>query len=301
MPTVFRPYCGQKGFTRDHMRVHDFLVRINSEKTVTPNFPWGRWEWMFCLERFLDTEHLDRIGIWEDAGEIVALATYEAQLGEAWFCVDESYSSLKEEMLLYALKALEKDDQFRALIPDSDAAFQDIAARLGFFPTQKCEPVSVLPLHKPLLPISLPDGFSLVSLEDEYDLKKYNRVLHRGFNHEGDAPENEEALRGRAMELSGPHSDLSLKIAVKAPNGEFVAYCGMWYLDGTADALVEPVATDPAYRRMGLGKAAVLEACRRCALRGAKTAYVGSSQQFYYNIGFRPFSRETWWERKRTE
>lgn len=298
MSAVFRPYCGQKGITEDYMRVHDFLVRINRDKPVTPNFPWGRWAWMFCLECFLDTEHLNRIGVWEDKGEIVALVTYEAQLGEARFLVDERYDFLKEEMLLYASSALEKDGKLSALIPDSDAVFQNTAAQLGFFATQNYEPVSVLPLDTPLLPISLPDGFSLVSLEEEYDLKKYNRVLHRGFNHEGDAPETEEALTGRKMELSGPYTDLSLKIAVKAPNGEFTAYCGMWYLEGTTEALVEPVATDPQFRRMGLGKAAVLEACRRCALRGAKTAYVGSSQQFYYTIGFRPYSKETWWERK---
>lgn len=296
MPAVFRPYCGEKGFSPDYMRVHDFLVRINLGGMASPNFPWGRWEWMFCLGRFLDTEHLNRIGVWEDGGEIVALATYESKLGEAWFCVDPRYAFLKEEMLCYAADALRKDGKFRALIHDSDAAFQAIAARKKFFPTQGYEPTSVLPLTAPLQPYPLPEGFSLVSLADECDLKKYNRVLHRGFNHEGDAPEDEETLKERALELSAPHSELSLKIAVKAPNGEFVSYCGMWHLDGAADALVEPVATDPAYRRMGLGRAAVLEACSRCALRGASVAYVGSSQQFYYSIGFRPLPRETWWE-----
>lgn len=298
MPAKFRPYCGEKGFSPDHMRVHEFLVRINRGKMASPNFPWGRWAWMFCLERFLDTANLNRIGVWEDEGEIVALVTYEVQPGEAWFCIDPRYTFLKEEMLRYASCALQKDGKFRALIPDSDAEFQEIAARSGFIPTQDSEPVSLLPLDAPLPAVSLPEGFSLVSLADEYDLKRYNRVLHRGFDHEGEAPETEEDLAERAMELSGPFADLSLKIAVKAPNDEFVSYCGMWHLDGAADALVEPVATDPAYRRMGLGRAAVLEACRRCAERGALAAYVGSSQQFYYNIGFRPVWRETWWERK---
>jgi predicted N-acetyltransferase YhbS len=49
---------------------------------------------------------------------------------------------------------------------------------------------------------------------------------------------------------------------------------------------------------MGLGRAAVLEGLRRCAKLGAKRAFVGSSQQFYYNIGFRPYTSNTWWERK---
>jgi predicted N-acetyltransferase YhbS len=55
------------------------------------------------------------------------------------------------------------------------------------------------------------------------------------------------------------------------------------------------VATDPAYRRIGLGRAAVLEAIKRCGKLGAKRAFVGSSQQFYYSIGFRPYATSTWW------
>jgi len=31
---------------------------------------------------------------------------------------------------------------------------------------------------------------------------------------------------------------------------------------------------------------------------GAKIALVGSSQQFYYSIGFRPFATSTIWEKK---
>jgi predicted N-acetyltransferase YhbS len=83
-----------------------------------------------------------------------------------------------------------------------------------------------------------------------------------------------------------------------APDGEFVSYCGMWYEPGTGYALVEPVATDPRYRRMGLGRAAVLEAVRRCGVLGARQAFVGSSQQFYYSIGFYPCCNETFWELK---
>jgi len=85
---------------------------------------------------------------------------------------------------------------------------------------------------------------------------------------------------------------------VLAPDGNFASYCGMWQDGASQNALVEPVATDPAYRKMGLGRAAVLEAVRRCGLLGAKRAYVDSSQQFYYNIGFRPCITSTFWERK---
>jgi GNAT superfamily N-acetyltransferase len=99
-------------------------------------------------------------------------------------------------------------------------------------------------------------------------------------------------------EMLLPNVDLGLKVAVVAPDGNFVSYCGMWYTPEAGYAVIEPVATDPDYRRTGLGKAAVLEGIRRVGELGAKKALVGSSQQFYYSIGLRPFSTSTIWRRK---
>jgi predicted N-acetyltransferase YhbS len=69
----------------------------------------------------------------------------------------------------------------------------------------------------------------------------------------------------------------------------------MFYEPTNRYAYVEPVATDPTYRRMGLGKAAVLEGIRRCADLGATVAYVGSDQEFYLSIGFEViYTGECW-------
>ena len=91
------------------------------------------------------------------------------------------------------------------------------------------------------------------------------------------------------------HWNDALRVLIVAPNGEYAAHCGMWYLPGDEYAYVEPVFTLPEYRRMGLGKAAVLEGVKRCKDLGARCAYVGSDQQFYYSIGFYPYENETWW------
>jgi len=137
-------------------------------------------------------------------------------------------------------------------------------------------------------------------MADTYDLYKYGEVLWKGFDHEanGEGPFNfkPEDLPKWKIGFERPNCNLDLKIAVVAPNGDFVSYCGMWYDNASQSALVEPVATDPAYRKMGLGKAAVLEGVRRCGELGAKRAFVGSSQQFYYSIGFRPCATSSMWE-----
>ena len=58
---------------------------------------------------------------------------------------------------------------------------------------------------------------------------------------------------------------------------------------------IEPVATDPRYRRLGLGKAAVLEGLRRCGALGARVAYVGSDPLFYQALGFKQvYNSECW-------
>jgi predicted N-acetyltransferase YhbS len=72
----------------------------------------------------------------------------------------------------------------------------------------------------------------------------------------------------------------------------------MWYEKANRIAYVEPVATDPDYRRMGLGKAAVWEGIRRCGVEGATVAYVGSDQRFYHAIGFKTLYYSNCWVKK---
>ena len=69
----------------------------------------------------------------------------------------------------------------------------------------------------------------------------------------------------------------------------------MWYEPVNRIAYVEPVATDPDYRRIGLGKAAVWEGIRRSGELGAEVAYVGSDQLFYKSIGFKVLYKSNCW------
>ncbi|HPL53937.1 MAG TPA: GNAT family N-acetyltransferase [Bacillota bacterium] len=294
MTVGFRNYTKEAGFTVDFHNVRDFLIRINSEEVITPGFLWGRWEWAFSLP-YLDTDKLSKIGIWEDNGKIVALATYELELGSAYFCVDKRYNFLKREMLIYAKENLAKSGEFKAIINDTDIEFQRIAASLGLKSTQEKEANSVIEIVLDKMEYTLPHGYRIQSIADNFDLSKFNRILWRGFDHDGEPPKTEEQMLMRKHILSGPHLNPKLNIVVISPDGQYASYCGAWYDTATSYALIEPVATDPNYRMKGLGKAAVLESIKRCCLLGAKKAYVGSDQQFYYQIGFYPMPNDTWW------
>ena len=289
MAVTFHPYDPRPRFGADYAALRAFLMRLDSA-----NYHFGRWDWMIT-HSYLDESALDRIGLWTDGGEVVAAATFDCEPGKAFLLALPGYEGLREEMLDYARTALQKDGRFAVLIPDDDAELQRIAKRRGYAATEDKEHEAVFDLQNGDFTYTLPDGFSITSMKETYDLYQYGQVLWKGFDHEQNGEGAFVMNEHFRTEFERPNVDLNIKIAVVAPNGDFASYCGMWRDAGSLSALVEPVATDPAYRKMGLGRAAVLEGLRRCALLSARRAVVGSSQQFYYSIGFTPYSSNTYW------
>ena len=295
MTPVFRNHTDIAGITDDYFKVRGFLLKQGYSE-----FTYARWDWM-ATHSYLDKTAVGKIGIWEENDEIVGVATFDTRPGIAYCLTHPDYRSLKEEMLNYAEEHLSTPAGFEIVIPDTDHYFQGIAARSAYVASQSKELDSVFYIDKTSLDYELPKGFRITTLKEDFDLSQYRRVLWKGFNHElkgeGLFTFSLEDELSAKKEMLRPYVDLDLKVAVVSPEGNFVSYCGMWYDPEGGFALVEPVATDPEYRGMGLGKAAVLEGIRRVGLQGAKIAFVGSSQQFYYSIGFHPFATSTNWKK----
>lgn len=295
MDIRFHRYVGPAGVTEEALRLRAFFL-----KRLGDDFPFGRWDWMIT-HGWLDHAAIGKIGVWEDAGEVVGVATFDTQPGEGFICVLPGYEELRSEMVRYAATNLRKDGKFRLLILDTDTPFQKLAAEEGYIATPDKEFDAVFDIQDPNeIHYSLPEGFRVVGMDEGFDVEQYGQVLWKGFNHEqnGEGPLDLSESKKKQLqdEMFRPCVNLHLKIAVLAPNGDYASYCGMWQDDASPDALVEPVATVPAYRGLGLGKAAVLEGVRRCGQLGSRRALVGSRQQFYYSIGFRPLNTYTWWK-----
>ena len=294
MTTAQRNYDGAADFDA----VSCFLIQHYLPNNRDGNWLQPVWEYALFHSLF-DASSQDGIGLWEDKGRIVGVATYEMHLGEAFFHTHPGYEHLKPEMLTYAEKHLAavNDDgkrYLKAFVNDFDAAFEEIVTSRGYRREPRSDrPMSQREIPTPFPPSQLSEGFQLSSLAEENDLRKIHRVLHRGFNHPGEPPEDEIEDRKRIQ--SAPHFRKDLTIVVRAPTGDFVSYCGMWYDALNKFGYVEPVATDPAYRRRGFGTAAVLESMRRCGEQGATLAYVGSDIPFYGSMGFgRVFTQRCW-------
>ena len=287
---------GYGNFSADFLKVSAFLAQMHEDRNRIISFPWGRWEWMFSLP-YLDPDHLDSIGVFEDDGKIVALITYESKFGEAYYVLSEHYPYLKKELMQNIIRDLQSYDGLKVLINDTDYEMQKLAQKAGLVATEEKEQIAAIDLNQELN-YQLPEGYHLIDMKEFTDFKRYHQVLWRGFNHLGEPTMTQKELDDRKISLSAPHINLSYHVAVVAPHGDFVSYCGTWYHEGHYTAMVEPVATDPTYRKMGLGKAAVYESLKRCQKAGAKVAIVGSGQAFYYNIGFYPLATFTWWKLK---
>jgi predicted N-acetyltransferase YhbS len=230
---------------------------------------------------------------------MVAVAMYELRLGEAFFQTDAAHTHLKPEMLEHAEQYLTSPTgdgrrYLKAYVNDFDAPFERVVRSRGYEKDPGSHrSLSQFVIPDPFPPIRLPDGFRLASLADDNDLVKVDRVLWRGFNHRGEPPA--ESVEGRKKMQSGPHFRKDLAIVVEAPNGAFVSFGGLWFDPVNRLGYVEPVATDPDYRRMGLGRAAVLEGIRRCGELGATVAYVGTDLPFYLAMGFKKmFTLNCW-------
>lgn len=86
---------------------------------------------------------------------------------------------------------------------------------------------------------------------------------------------------------------------VEAPDGSFAAFCLIWLDEQNGVGELEPVGTDPRFRRLGLGTAVCSFALHRLREQGATAAIVYARgdpgypvpKPLYESIGFRRHSR----------
>jgi predicted N-acetyltransferase YhbS len=284
----------------DAQRIGEFLAQNYRPGNRDGNFFVPAWEYALAHPYF-DEKLLDTFGVWEDNGRIAGVVHPECYPGESFFELHPDYAYLKAEMLDYALenlggKAPDGRQCLLAFIPDFDSEFTALAQARSFSISPELERrMTLWPIPQPFPPIKLPDGFRLQSLSDENDLAKLDRCIYRGFNHGSEPPQIDFA--GKKKLQSAPSYRKDLNIIIIAPDGNYIAYAGTWFEARNKFCYIEPVCTDPSYRRQGLGRAAVLEGIRRCGELGATVAYVGSVQPFYLSMGFKKLHTCNCWKK----
>ena len=283
----------------DYEPVSRFLIDVYEPTDQLFNWLQPRWEYMHH-HPFIADVPLERILIVEEHGRIVGLAHPEDKLAFVYFQRAPGYDHILPAMFAHADeffggRSIMLDRNIIGLfIRDFDRELVRLAESFGY----ECLPrfrggYSKYDLTRPIPEVSLPIGYRLQSLAEENDQQKINICLWRGFDHEGEIPDDE--LNSPAVAQHAPNFRKEHTIVAVAPNGDYVSYAGIWHVPESALAYVEPVATDPEHRGLGLGRACVLETLRRVQDAGAKVAWVGSHQPFYDAIGFeRKFHCDLW-------
>lgn len=281
---------------KDFERVQKFLTETYDKETQNG----------YLLPQFFEYAHTHpafnhklthRMGLWEENGELVGVAAYEMDIGEAFICARKTYEFLLPEMLRYAESELSiscgAGKRLSVWITGGEINKQELLSKNGYKKLYS-EPIRIFSYDKPFPDKNLPAMFTAISLEDENDYEKINSCLWKGFDH-GDTPDSE--IDCRIHMQSGPSFRKDLTVVIKAPDGAYACFNGMWFDRVNKYAYIEPLATIPEYHRLGLATAALTIGMKKTKSLGAEYCF-GGVPEFYSSIGFETISRRERWEKE---
>ena len=137
-------------------------------------------------------------------------------------------------------------------------------------------------------------GFCIRACHGEKEVEARAKAQYSTF---GNTAPFEQYLERWRKFMRSPVYDPELETLAVAPDGCIAAFCLTWTDPVNRIGLFEPVGTHPDFRRLGLGRAVMAEACRRLAQRGMTRAMVCTSQdnlpaiKLYESVGFRTVNR----------
>ena len=243
----------------DYLRAH-----------VLPNVTGGRLE--------------DLVLALEVGGDLRALAIADGAPGEVHLAVHPAgrTMALEEALLDAAERRLARvgDDGGRMLAvcaAADDELRRGLLRARGYAPHGSVERVARCDLTAEVVAAPCPGGYQVRSLGDGLELLERCYASGLAF-HEGDlevAAENRDDPAWYRGIQRAPLYRRDLDLVAVAPDGAIGAFATTWFDDVTRSVLFEPVATVPAHRRRGLGRALLTEGLRRAREVGADLALVG--------------------------
>ena len=283
MTRSFRRYASEADF----WRMREFLRRVfvlngmRERSWHVARLDYARWHTCLnCAEVTLDEVTF----LWEEDGKLVAILMPDGGPGEAHLLVHplRRTTELESEMLDVAeanLCATEPDGARQLIVwsPEADEARIALLEQRGYVKDTWAETQWRRPLDAPIPDASPAPGYTIRALGDGLELLERCYASGLGF-HEGDihtAVENREDPSWYRNIQTAPLYRRDLDLVAVAPDGAIAAFCTIWFDDVTRSAYFEPVATVPAHRRRGLGRALLTEGLRRVQRIGATWAFVG--------------------------
>lgn len=274
----------------DYWRIRDFLRQVMIANHCR-EFSWSvaRWDywWWFANPDLEKISLAENVFIWETPdGQIAAVLNPEGH-GQVFLQRHPDFISpdLDAAMIALAedrLTAPNQDDrrQLQIFVDSQDTALHQTLTQRGFQRVDR--PGEQEYQHRRLLdlplppPIKLPD-YTIRPLGSGLEFLERCYASGLGF-HDDDiqaARDNRDHPDWYRHIQSAPLYRRDLDLVVIAPDGSVASFCTIWFDDVSRTAYFEPVATVPAHRQRGLGKAMMIEGLHRLKQMGCKVAFVG--------------------------
>jgi len=285
MKPTMRTYQNEE----DYWRIREFLRRVmilnDCHQFSWPAMRLDYW-WWFVNPYLKHLSPQESIFLWEaEDGEIAAVLSAENP-GVAYPQTHPAFRTpeLDDEMIAAAGKYLAETDQdgrrqVQVYIDSQDRSFQDVLSRHGFQQVERPGEHEIQhrrSLESPLPEVPIIPGYTIRALGDGLELLE--RCYASGLGFHGDdtqfARKNRDHPEWYHGIQSAPLYRRDLDIVAVAADGSIAAFCTAWFDDVTRTGDLEPVATVPAHRKRGLGKAVCLEAMHRLQRMGCKIAFV---------------------------
>ena len=276
----------------DYMAVYKFLEDIYALEHLNSYMLPQYFEYA-QHHGYFDVHHAHHMAVWRIQGKIVGYSAYEMKLGECHLVTDEAHAYLLPDLLNWAEReiAVKTDNKMKLKVwtTNKEADKAELLTNNGYKP-DRTEAVTIFKYAQPFKNVMLPEGFKLI--DGKYaNLKKLSDCFWHGFNHAGDNPD--DGTDGRRM-MMAPHADASLTTIVVAPDGSYACALGMWFDAKHKYTYLEPLATVPKYRKMGLAAYALTEAMKKTKAKGAAYCF-GGSGVFYEKLGFETIMHRDLW------
>ncbi|OKP82155.1 GNAT family N-acetyltransferase [Paenibacillus sp. P32E] len=252
-----------------------------------------------CFKMF----HPEKIGIWEDDGEIVGRVSLDSPwYGDAIIYANPEYAGLCPDLLQYAESTFAGTDdngnRYLNIGASEGGVLQASLEAKGYTKGDEGRTLTYS-LSEPIQDVPIPVGFEIKSLQEVYNFKKLNDLLWRAFNYEGEPPAYDDEVYLPIKHAWLDYRQEICSVAV-APDGSYASFCGMWLDTDTKAAFIEPLATAEKYRHQGLAKACIYESMKKCKELGANIVFVAPDEEpypWYKSIGFKQTSKSYCWSK----
>jgi GNAT superfamily N-acetyltransferase len=286
----------------DYWHIRSFLCEVSIQNELH-DFSWSllRWDyWRWHVnENIFHFKLHDVVTLWEADGQIAAMVNPDGA-GEAFFQIHPAFQKeiSVSEMLDVAEEKLFKvnDNNKKELIVwvnAADASTMTLFAERGYVRSKfLAEHMRRRFFSQPIPDSAPPAGYTVLALGDETELPARSWLSWKAF-HPDEPDEKYGGWEWYKNVQRIPLYRRDLDIIAVADDGEFAAFCTVWFDDVTRTAVFEPVGTHPSHQKRGLGKAVMSEGLRRVQQLGATLATVSSygkaAHALYESMGFTEF------------